>query len=76
MPEATLPARYVVGIDLGTTNCAVCFVDTEGSPSLIQTFAIPQLVAAQLHEARDTLPSFHYQPTTRICTNESAFILK
>ena len=61
--ESTRPVRYVVGIDLGTTNCAVCFVDTEKNPALIQTFAVPQLVAAQSHEARDTLPSFHYQPT-------------
>ena len=26
------------------------------------TFAVPQLVAAGQHEARETLPSFHYQP--------------
>ncbi len=61
--ESSLPARYVVGVDLGTTNCAVCFVDTGKNPSQIQTFRIPQLVAPDLLESRDTLPSFHYQPT-------------
>jgi molecular chaperone DnaK (HSP70) len=54
--------RFVVGFDLGTTNSAVCYVDTAESPWRIRTFAIPQLVAPGVVEARDTLPSFHYQP--------------
>ena len=57
-----LPSRYVVGIDLGTTNSAVCYVDTEQQPWQVRAFAIPQLVAPGQIEARDTLPSFHYQP--------------
>ena len=59
----SLPARYVVGIDLGTTNCAVCYVDTEHDSAKIRTFLVPQLVAAELQESRETLPSFHYQPS-------------
>ncbi|MEZ6130535.1 MAG: Hsp70 family protein [Planctomycetaceae bacterium] len=55
-------SRYVVGIDLGTTNCAVCYVDTQQSNSHIEHFSIPQLVAAGQVEARATLPSFHYEP--------------
>jgi molecular chaperone DnaK (HSP70) len=54
--------RYVVGIDLGTTNSAVCFVDTEDADWPIQVFGIPQHVAAGQTERRETLPSFHYQP--------------
>lgn len=63
MSNATAPAaRYVVGIDLGTTNSAVCFVDTEARPWHVATFAVPQVVAPGQVEARETLPSFHYQP--------------
>jgi molecular chaperone DnaK (HSP70) len=55
-------ARFVVGIDLGTTNSAVAFVDTEEDSSAVCTFPIPQLVAPGEIEARDALPSFHYEP--------------
>ena len=57
-----LPSRYVVGIDLGTTNSAVCVVDTEQTPWQVHVFAVPQLVAPGQVDARETLPSFHYQP--------------
>jgi hypothetical protein len=56
------PSRYVVGIDLGTTNSAVCYVDTHERPWRVRVLEIPQLVAPGEVEARDTLPSFHYQP--------------
>jgi len=55
------PPRYVVGIDLGTTNSAVTFVDSKQSPWKLRTFAVPQLVAPGVVESRETLPSFHYQ---------------
>lgn len=58
------PSRYVVGFDLGTTNSAVTYVDTSESPWQVRTFAVPQLVAPGQIEARETLPSFHYQPAT------------
>ncbi|MCE9525181.1 MAG: Hsp70 family protein, partial [Planctomycetales bacterium] len=58
-----LPSRYVVGIDLGTTNSAVCYVYTTEKPWRVQVLSIPQLVAPGQVEKRDTLPSFHYQPT-------------
>ncbi len=56
------PARYVVGIDLGTTNSAVAWVDCEARPWRLETFLVPQLVAPATVERRETLPSFHYQP--------------
>jgi hypothetical protein len=59
-----LPSRYVVGIDLGTTNSAVCYVDTAEQPWKVRVLEIPQLVAPGQIEARDTLPSFHYQPAS------------
>ncbi len=58
-----LPRRYVVGIDLGTTNSAVAYVDTQQSPWQVRDFPIQQLVAPGQVEARETLPSFHYQST-------------
>ena len=59
---ALAPSRYVVGFDLGTTNSAVTYVDTQETPWRVRTFAVPQSVAAGQWEARETLPSFHYQP--------------
>ncbi len=55
-------SRYVVGLDLGTTNSALAYVDTDASPWSIETLAIPQIVAPGQIEARDGLPSFLYQP--------------
>ncbi len=55
-------SRFVVGMDLGTTNSAVAYVDTHDANWRVQTFPVPQLVAAGEIEARETLPSFHYQP--------------
>ncbi|HEY5314743.1 MAG TPA: Hsp70 family protein, partial [Pirellulales bacterium] len=54
-------SRYVVGIDLGTTNSALAYVDTSADDWRLHDFAVPQLVAAGVVEARQTLPSFHYQ---------------
>ncbi len=57
--------RYVVGIDLGTTNCAVAFADLHGvEPNAvrIESFNIKQLVNAGRLGDRPTLPSFLYIP--------------
>lgn len=56
------PSRYVVGIDLGTTNSAVAYVDTQQPVWQVRIFAVPQLAAPGVVEALETLPSFHYQP--------------
>lgn len=56
--DDALPSRYVVGIDLGTTNSALAYVDTEESPWRIRTLPIPQVVAAGEVDERPTLPSF------------------
>ena len=55
-----IPARYVVGVDLGTTNSALAYVDTGESRPRVRDFAVPQLVAPVQFEARDTRPSFLY----------------
>ncbi len=60
--------RYIIGIDLGTTNCVVAYVDTQSVDAehpAIQLFHIPQLVTPGNVEERDLLPSFLYLPTAR-----------
>lgn len=67
--------RYIVGIDLGTTNCAVAYVDTKGrerpAPD-IRVFNVPQLVAAGETAARAMLPSFLYLPGAHELPPEAA----
>lgn len=59
-------ARYLVGIDLGTTNSALAYVDLKHAPRSgkpeIQTFQVPQLVNVGEMGRRPLLPSFLYIP--------------
>jgi molecular chaperone DnaK (HSP70) len=56
-------ARFIVGIDLGTTNSALAYIDTtEGESPAVYLMPLSQLVAAGQVEARPTLPSFLYLP--------------
>lgn len=71
-------SRFVVGIDLGTTNCAMAYVDTQAQEvrssdpanaseplSRVEIFAIEQLVDFGVAEKLSTLPSFHYELAPR-----------
>lgn len=62
-----MTARFIVGIDLGTTNTVVAFADTltsgEGSLPRAQVFPLPQWVAAGEVASRPSLPSARYQAT-------------
>jgi molecular chaperone DnaK (HSP70) len=53
-------SRYLVGIDLGTTNSAVAFVDARAADKRVQLFEVPQLVAPGEIAPRRQLPSFLY----------------
>src|SRR5712691_10123635 len=58
-------SRYVVGIDLGTTNTALAYIDTTADPiesARPEVLAIPQLVQQGQVEERPLLPSFLYLP--------------
>ncbi len=60
-------ARYLIGIDLGTTNSALAYLDPSHPPRPdgrvdIRAFAVPQLVAPGEMKARSLLPSFLYLP--------------
>ncbi len=57
--------HYIIGIDLGTTNSAVAYVDLAGDLSGnkgIRLFKIPQLTGAGEVSAQPVLPSFCYIP--------------
>jgi molecular chaperone DnaK (HSP70) len=54
-----MAGRYLIGIDLGTTNTAVAYVDTNAG-SALSVFELPQLVAPGEVAARRQLPSFVY----------------
>jgi molecular chaperone DnaK (HSP70) len=53
-------SRFLVGIDLGTTNTACAFVDTASREPSVRLFEIPQLVQPSTVERRAALPSFLY----------------
>jgi molecular chaperone DnaK (HSP70) len=56
-------SRFVVGIDLGTTNSAVAYFDTgAGDEPAVAHLAVPQVVAPGTVEDRPLLPSFLYLP--------------
>ncbi|KAK42412.1 molecular chaperone DnaK [Caballeronia jiangsuensis] len=58
-------ARYSIGIDLGTTHCALSYVDmsaSDGEKTAQGVLSIPQLTAPGAAEERDLLPSFLYLP--------------
>jgi hypothetical protein len=57
--------RYAIGIDLGTTHCALAWVDletSEGEATRHGVLAIPQLSAPGTVESSGLLPSFLYLP--------------
>src|SRR5438105_8326213 len=57
--------RYLIGIDLGTTNSALAYIDLQrrkgGAPE-IHAFPVPQLVAPGEVVPRQLMPSFLYLP--------------
>ncbi len=55
-------SRYVIGIDLGTTNVAVAYLDQQAEVPEPQLFQIPQVSNSGEVGTADTLPSFLYLP--------------
>jgi molecular chaperone DnaK (HSP70) len=65
-----VPSRYLIGIDLGTTNSVLAYIDTHldtqeiaDAGSAIHVFPVPQLVAHGEVRTLSALPSFLYFPT-------------
>jgi molecular chaperone DnaK (HSP70) len=64
--KSSVPSRYLIGVDLGTTNSVVAYIDTQngidtGSPIIV--FPVPQLVKQGEVRVLPALPSFLYFPT-------------
>lgn len=58
-------SKYIVGIDLGTTNCTMAFsAFSEEASSSIEQFSIPQMTASGTQAEALSLPSFLYFPLT------------
>src|SRR5438876_6165307 len=56
-------SRFVVGIDLGTTNSALAYYETGlGDKAVLNHLKIPQVIAPGVVEERALLPSFLYLP--------------
>ena len=64
--ESIAAPRYIIGIDSGTTNHAVSFIDTHVGQPEVQTFHVPQLTAPGQSESLETLPSFVFSPGSEV----------
>src|SRR5688572_10254568 len=51
--------KYVIGIDLGTTNSVLAYTPLDVERPRVEVLPIPQSIAATV-ESRTTLPSFLY----------------
>jgi len=64
-------SRYVVGVDLGTTNCSLAFAEAGAGagdgrePATIAQLGVPQVVGLNDVSARPLLPSFLYLPAPK-----------
>lgn len=54
-------AKYIIGIDLGTTNSTMAY-SAMGEDRIIQQFKIPQIISSGVQDDNYSLPSFLYFP--------------
>jgi molecular chaperone DnaK (HSP70) len=65
LSQQALSSKYVIGIDLGTTNCALAYAPEGGDPREqppVALFEVPQLVNPGEVRDEPLLPSFLYLP--------------
>ena len=55
-------SRFSIGIDLGTTNCAMAYIDSQKEYGTAEVLNLPQIVQPGVYEDRKLLPSFLYLP--------------
>ncbi|MEI7852125.1 MAG: Hsp70 family protein [Planctomycetota bacterium] len=55
-------SRFSIGIDLGTTNCAIAYIDSQKEDGTAEVLNLPQIVQPGVYEERKLLPSFLYLP--------------
>ncbi|BCR03236.1 molecular chaperone DnaK [Desulfuromonas versatilis] len=56
-------SRYLIGIDLGTTNCVLAYLDTRAPERGPQVLSVPQWETPASTVESETLPSFNYLAT-------------
>jgi len=66
-----MPAQYVIGIDLGTTNSVLAYSSLHNEHSQVQLLPLPQLTAPNSIESLPMLPSFLYLCTAEETTAET-----
>ncbi len=54
--------NYIIGIDLGTTNCTMAYVQVADETHKVHQFLIPQIIQAGTAGEERSLPSFIYFP--------------
>ena len=57
-----MTARFIIGIDLGTTNSVLAYTPLDGERPMLELLPIPQLVSHGTVESNTGLPSFLYLP--------------
>lgn len=57
-----IKGEYYIGIDLGTSNCALAYIDKRSASKRSQILPIKQLISSDLVDERDLLPSVLYAP--------------
>jgi len=67
LSKKTFEPKYVIGIDLGTTNSALAYTEVSAgadpfAPANVQLLAVPQLTNPGEVRDEDLLPSFLYLP--------------
>ncbi|MEM1282080.1 MAG: Hsp70 family protein [Chlamydiota bacterium] len=55
-------AKYIIGIDLGTTNSTLAYTSADEDTPQIHQFSIPQITAKGTQGEETSLPSFIYLP--------------
>lgn len=55
-------SKYIIGIDLGTTNSTMAYASIANDSAHIEQFSIPQITTAGIQSDSLSLPSFHYFP--------------
>lgn len=66
-----MPAKYAIGIDLGTTNSVLAYASMSEERAAVHVLPIPQMVAPASVEPRASLPSFGYLPLPNEATSDS-----
>ncbi|MCP4177927.1 MAG: Hsp70 family protein [bacterium] len=64
-------SKFIIGIDLGTTNIAVTYIDIEDNNRVIQQFDITQFNAPGEVAKSKLLPSFCFFPDSKMTSKEA-----